>query len=350
MQREKHNSDENSERENVYLCKILLFTKDARKIAEQLKPLSENSVSTNCLDTIGMYPLVEHVQTPLGTLSMSIWIINTEEQFAQFRMGYYSGASQSIILCNNQEELDNFEQLYLMSPTGVPTTILSKTVNDNETPIDQENFLLTSEAVLENQGRVINYRNIPDIQSIRSIFRDIGNKISDDIASGEYHTFTPELVTPSNIYRFYNKKSFDKVQQLVGNLGYELNERGIVTITKTEFSFEVDFYRNQVTAFISKCLLCENKCKHYRKLCVIEEDQGYSNKIHFDNLRALAILYSIHDGDFEKLHGGTEKENIDFQLQRLRKHFQGNCNFEQEERKFQKQLLKVSKKRKKQSN
>ena len=350
MQREQCNLNGNSEAENVYLCKILLFTKDAREVAEKLKPLSENSVSTNCLNTIGMYPLVEHIQTPLGTLAMSIWIINTEERFSQFRMGYYSGASQSIVLCSDQEELDNFERLYLMTPTGVPTTVLAKINNDNEIPLDKENFLLANESLFENQGRIINYRNIADLQSIRTIFKDIGNKISEDIASGQYHTFTPDLVSPSNIYRFYNKESFDKVQQLVGNLGYELNERGIVSISKSEFSFEVDFYRNQVTAYISSCLHCEKKCKHYRKLCVIEEDQGYSNKIHFDNLRALAILYSIHDGDFEKLQGKSEKEDIDFQLQRLKNHYLVNCKFEQEERKFQKQSLKISQLKRKKSN
>ncbi len=350
MQREQCNINGNSEIENVYLCKILLFTEDARKLAEKLRPISGNSVSTNCLDTIGMYPLVEHIETSLGTLAMSIWIINTEEKFSQFRMGYFSGASQSIVLCNDQEELNNFEKLYLMTPTGVPTTVLSKNANDNELPLDQENILLANEPLFENQGRMINYRKISDLQSIRTVFKDIGNKISEDIASGHYHIFTPDLVSPSNIYRFYNKESFNKVQELVGKLGYELNEKGIVSISQTEFSFEVDFYRNQVAAFISNCLHCEKKCKHYRKLCVIEEDQGYSNKIHFDNLRALAILYAIHDGDFEKLHGKNEKENISFQLQRLRNHYQVNCEFEQKEREFQEQSLKILRKKRKKSN
>ena len=334
--REPNNRRINAEGDNVYLSKILLFTRDARKIAEELKPLSENSVSTNCLNTIGMYPLIEHIETPMGTLSMSIWIISTLDRFSQFRMGYYSGASHSIILCNDQEEFDNFESLYNMTPSGVPITILKKT--EIEVEFDQENLLVTNESLFENQGRTTNYRFISDLDSIRQIFKDIGRRISEDIASGQYHTFTPQLVNPKNIFRFFDKKSFEKVQELVGNLGYELDEQGVVRITKDKFTFDIDFYRNQVTANISKCLLCEKRCKHYRKLCVIQEDQGYSNHIHFDNLRALAILYSIHDGDFVKLVGKNAKEDIDFQLQRLQQMYMINCEFEQEEKKFQEQL------------
>ena len=339
--REQDSGNRPSEGENVYLSKILLFTRDANSLAEELRPLSENSVNTNCLNTIGMYPLIEHITTPLGTLSVSIWIISSLDRFAQFRMGYYSGASHSIIHCNNEEEFDDFVTLYNMTPAGVPTTILKRTRENDIEEIDQENFLLSNESLFENQGRVINYRCFSDIKSIRSIFRDIGIQISEDIASGAYHTFTPQITNPANIFKFYNRKSFDKVQKLVGSLGYELSEEGIVSISRDEFTFDIDFYRNQVTANVSNCLHCNKKCKHYRKLCVIEEDQGYSNHIHFDNLRALAILYSIHDGDFIKLLGKNSKEDIQFQLNRLKTMYKLNCEFEQEEEKYQKQIKKT---------
>jgi len=89
-----------------------------------------------------------------------------------------------------------------------------------------------------------------------------------------------------------------------------------------------------VKAFISSCLDCEKGCKHYRKLCVIEEDQGFSNFIHFDNLRALAILYSIHDGNFANLTGARKREDIDYQLKKLRSLYEVNCDFHKDEQSF----------------
>ena len=82
-------------------------------------------------------------------------------------------------------------------------------------------------------------------------------------------------------------------------------------------------------------MYCEKQCKHFRRLCVIEEDQGYSNFIHFDNLRALAILYSIHDNEFNSLIGNHRREDIQFQLDKIKSLFEINCTFEQEERDFQ---------------
>ena len=322
--------------ENIYLSKILLFTKDSHRIAEQLKDYSESTVSTNCINTIGMYPLISRIETPLGILCMSIWIISDDQRFEQFRMAYYSGSSHSIILKTKEEDNESLSELFVITPQGVPTTIL--TINDNEN-ID------LSENLNQDNRRTIYYKSIEDLSLLANVFNDVGHKIADDIASGEYQTFAPQLVKPSKIFKLYNKKSFEKVQDLVGKLGYTLQDTGVVTLTKDIFTFDIDFYRNQVKAKITNCLTCEKHCKHYRKLCVVEEDQGFSNFVHFDNLRALAILYSIHDGNFSTLAGARPRENMKYQLEKLKTLYEVNCPHYKEDLEFRKQSS--SKKRKK---
>jgi len=333
--------EENSPDENIYLSKILLFTPQAQDLAEKMKPYSESTVSTNCLNTIGMYPLISRMDTPLGKLCMSIWIISTHERFSQFRMAYYSGASHSIILCKNKEEMNSIRDLYLATPSGVPVTIL--TIGKKGTNITES---LPDDFPVEEINRSIFIKNISSIDKLTSVFNDVGLKISQDILSGEYQTFSPQLIKDSNIYKLYNKRSFEKVQDLIGRLGYTLDTDGLVTITKNDFVFEIDFYRNQVKANIAECMSCDKRCKHYRKLCVVEEDQGYSNFVHFDNLRALAILYSIHEGDFTQLSGEKPREDIQNQLYRLQSLYEVNCHNLKDESTFQ-SLKKKSKKRKK---
>jgi hypothetical protein len=333
----------NSSDENIYLSKVLLFTQDAIALAENLKDYSESTVSTNCLNTIGMYPLIYRLETPLGKLCMSIWIINDSPRFNQFRMAYYSGSSHSIILCKNQEDYDNITRLYSLIPQGVPTTILSLGNNI----VISENQLPDSIPSEEHRSPIL-FNSINKLESISNVFNDIGMKIAQDILSGEYQTFSPQLIKPSNIFKLYNKKSFDKAHSIVQRLGYNLQENGIVTIIKDGFTFDIDFYRNQVKAYITSCLNCEKGCKHYRKLCVIEEDQGFSNFIHFDNLRALAILYSIHDGNFVTLTGVRKREDIEYQLKKLRSLYEVNCEFHKDEQVFLEQQSQTKKKTKRQ--
>jgi len=340
-------SDETEDSENVYLSKILLFTNDTENVIKKLKNLSNATVTANCINTIGMYPLISRIDTPLGKLNMSIWVISLEERFSQFRLSYYSGASHSIILCNNQQEFDNSSDIYSITPSGVPTTFVRQTtVEDPEANENQCLHFVTEEnESVENQRQVF-YRTINDITDLSGVFNDIGLKIADDIVSGEFSTFTPQLVKQRNVFKLFNRKSFEKVRSLIGKLGYDLLDNGQVIIPKDIFTFEIDFYRNQVKATMNKCLTCEKACKHYRRLCVIEEDQGYSNFIHFDNLRALAILYSIHDNEFNSLEGNHKREDIAYQLRKIQTLYEVNCTFEQEEKQFQKILTQKKSKKK----
>ncbi len=331
---------DNPTNDNVYLSKILLLTKDAQLLAEKMKDYSESTVSTNCLNTIGMYPLISRADTTLGKLCMSIWIISSAERFSQFRMAYYSGSSHTIILVKRADNLEHINFLYQLAPRGVPVTILTVS---NSTKNFTEKRLQIDDA---EENRLINYKKIKSIDELNLIFNEIGQKISQDILSGEYQTFSPQLIKPSNVFKLYNKKSFEKVQELINRLGYQLNDNGIVIVEKNNFTFEIDFYRNQVKACITNCISCDQKCKHYRKLCVVEQDQGYSNQIHFDNLRALAILYSIYDGNFTTLAGEKPREDIQYQLHRLNNLWEVNCPDNRDELNFQEKQQKLINKRK----
>ncbi|NHJ47305.1 MAG: hypothetical protein FK733_05900 [Asgard group archaeon] len=326
--------------ETIFLSKILLFTNNTHELAERLRDYSESTVNTNCLNTIGMYPLISRISTDMGTLCMSIWIISAESRFDQFRMAYYSGSSHSIILNINSDEQSDLSDLYNLTPQGVPTTVLS-IANDDSNDSNVSNSFNT-----ENDERLILLRSISRIDEINSVFEEIGQKIIQDLISGEYQTFTPQMVKPSNVYKLFNKRSFEKVETIVNQLGYNLSEEGVVMIPKDFYTYEIDFYRNQVKANITSCLFCEKRCKHYRKLCVIEDDQGFSNTVNFDNLRALAILYSIHDGEFISLTGEKDREDITHQLTRLKEIFEVNCPTYKDEQEF----LKQQKKRKKKKN
>ncbi|NHK29755.1 MAG: hypothetical protein FK730_00285 [Asgard group archaeon] len=338
--RRRDNSDQDSSNETIYLSKILLFTEDAHSLAEQLRDLSESTVNTNCLNTIGMYPLISRITTDLGTLCMSIWIISMDNRFDQFRMAYYSGSSHSIILHNNRD-ISSISNLFNITPQGIPTTFLS--ISNNET--NDNEITLPDDIVAENDQRNIAIRTLNNLDDITSIFEEIGQRITQELISGEYQTFTPQMVKPSNIFKLYNKRSFEKVQDIIKSLGYELNEDGVVILHKDKYTFEIDFYRNQVKANITDCLTCEKQCKHYRKLCIVEEDQGFSNSLHFDNLRALAILYSIHDGEFVDLNGGKTSEDVQNQLRRLKEIYEVNCPYYLEEQQFLEQK-KTNRKRK----
>ncbi|NHJ38542.1 MAG: hypothetical protein FK731_00815 [Asgard group archaeon] len=332
--RRRDDSDQDSQNETIYLSKVLLFTENAHSLAEQLRDLSESTVNTNCLNTIGMYPLISRITTDLGTLCMSIWIISLDSRFEQFRMAYYSGSSHSIILHNSNDDC-SLTDLINITPRGIPTTFLTISSNSNEEQI--VDLTLPNGFITDNDQRSISIRTINDINEITTIFEEIGQLIAQELISGEYQTFTPQMVKPSNIYKLYNKRSFEKVQEIINRLGYELNNEGIVILPKNLFTFEIDFYRNQVKANISNCLTCKKQCKHYRKLCVVEEDQGFSNSLHFDNLRALAILYAIHDNEFVSLAGGKASEDIFQQLRRLREIYEVNCPFCIEEQQFRAQ-------------
>ncbi|NHJ84775.1 MAG: hypothetical protein FK734_04890 [Asgard group archaeon] len=323
--------------DNIYLSKILLFTPNALDVAEKLQEFNDTTVNTNCLNTIGMYPLISRIETSLGQLCMSIWIINPNDRFEQFRMAYYSGASHCIILTEKKSDLAQIVNLYRITPKGVPLTIITK--NKPLSQVDTQ-YIINDD---QNQTN-ISLKSYKDILSITAIFEDIGRKIARDILAGEYQTFSPQLVKPSNIFKLINKKSYDKANELVSRLGYELEPDGIINVHKDEFTFEIDFYRNQVKAKMTNCISCDKRCKHYRKLCVLEENQGYSNSIHFDNLRALAILYSIHDGDFELIPGSKPREDIRNQLKKLKDLYEVNCSYEKEEEEFQR-LYNSNKKR-----
>jgi hypothetical protein len=286
-----------------------------------------------------MYPLISKITTDLGTLCMSIWIISTDDRFDQFRMAYYSGSSHTILFCNEEEELASISDLYNLAPQGVPITILT---NNSESECDTDII----DSICENQERPILFKSISCLDDINTVFESIGHKIINDLLSGEYQTFTPQMVKPSNVYKLYNKKSFEKVEKLVNQLGYKLNNQGLVEISRGFYTFEIDFYRNQVKANVTCCLRCEKRCKHYRKLCVVEEDQGFSNTVHFDNLRALAVLYAIHEDEFVSLIGDKEKENITEQLLRLKEIYEINCSYYKEEQAFLKKQIKKKRKRK----
>ena len=128
-----------------------------------------------------------------------------------------------------------------------------------------------------------------------------------------------------------------------------MNDDGKVIVSKPVFTYEIDFLRNSITANITRCTTCEKHCKHYRKLCVVEDIQGYSNSGYIDNLRALAILYSIHDGNFTSLQGVKPQEDVEYQLNRLKSLYETNCNFVREEKEFQKMIKSKSKKKRRNS-
>lgn len=331
---------EDGNNENFYLTKVLLFASDALQIAEELKSLSNLNVSTNCLNTIGMYPLIERVETPIGTVCISIWIINTNERFDPFRLGYYSGASHTILLYRNQEDLNNFSQLHSYAPSGVPTTILTLANSENDIQIDEQGIILDQNSFNALNRDLLFFRNISQISDLRIILNDLGQRIIEDIVAGEYRTFTPQIVKPSQYQEFYNNESMIKTKELVERLGYIFGENGKVNVMKDDFTFQIDFYRNQVTASISACENCEERCKHYRKLCVVEKAQGYSNAVQYDNLRGLAILYSLYDGNFFSLTGDRKKEDIEFQLNRLKTLYNANCRYMKEEQTYQESLKK----------
>ena len=158
--RENDSVNGNLVNENIYLSKILLFTKNAHQIAEQLKDYSESTVSTNCINTIGMYPLISRIETPLGILCMSIWIISDDHRFEQFRMAYYSGSSHSIILKTNDEDNENLSELFVITPQGVPTTILTTDGVDCET-VEQ-----TSNISNHTSRRRVYYKSIRDLTQL----------------------------------------------------------------------------------------------------------------------------------------------------------------------------------------
>lgn len=337
------NIGNHSDSDNIYLSKILIFTSDAHSVADHLSAYSESSINLNCLNTIGMYPFISRIETSLGILCLSNWIINPSQQFSQFRLPYYSGASHVIVLCNDQLEQENVNDLLALIPNGVPITLVTigeKIIENDSLPQFIQEYLS------EESTTKIRFQEIDTINNLSEVFHNIGQLIADSILSGEYETYIPDRTKTSKIRKLYLKRSFSKIQELVGNLGYTLEESGKVTVLQKKFTYEVDFYRNSVTANITKCQNCTESCKHYRKLCVVEDKQGYSNFGQFDNLRALAILYSIYNNSFTTLQGEKPHENVKYQLNRLDSLYQTNCKIVREEKQFEKLQNRQKKKKK----
>jgi len=314
---------------NIYLSKLLLFSDDIKTLAQQLRNWSESAININCLNTIGMYPVISKVQTRLGTLCMSIWLINNEARFDLFRAAYFSGVCHSIIVTKNPSDIELVRGLASIAPKGIPITFVAMNQEQN---FNREVVNRTINNLnVSDQSRNIFYKKINSLEEISSVFEIIGQKIAQDIISGEYHTFISNSNKPANIYKIFNKNTFEKVKNLVMKIGYELLPDGIVLVHDKKFTFEVDFYRNQVKANITQCLNCPKPCKHYRKLCVVEEKKGYSNYLQFDNLQALAVLYALHDGSFYSLKGGKTNEDIAYQLERLWSLYEVNCPYLKDE-------------------
>jgi len=310
---------------NIYLSKVLLFSDDIQTIALKLKDSSESAININCLNTIGMYPIIAKVETPLGTLCMSVWLISNEARFELFRTAYYSGVCHSIIITRNHSDLELVSSLVTLAPKDIPITFVS--LGEGEV-FDRE--LVDRAISLVNPPEMpqsLFFNQINSLEDISTVFNAIGQKIARDIRSGEFHTFVSDTSKPVNVYKLYNKSVFEKIRDLIGKIGYELLPEGIVIVHDKKFTYEVDFYRNQVKANISQCIHCPKPCKYYRKLCVLEEKRGYSNYLHFDNLQALAVLYALHDGSFYQLKGERPTEDIAFQLNRLWSLYETHCPF-----------------------
>jgi hypothetical protein len=310
---------------NVYLSKVLLFSNGSSQVAQELRSLTETNVSSNCINTIGMFPVISRCRTSLGEICLSVWIISNAERFANFRTGYFSGASHSIILIQEDEDISNIHELLRISPQGLPVTLLKVEKNCDEDNLEELPVIYPDNFSNNEQHRTIVLQKINDLNKIDKVFSAIGLKITNDIISGEYETYSPQLNQTYNIHKLYNKRSFDKASELVSRLGYILNKDGTVEITKGEFTFTIDFYRNSVKCTMTNCLHCSRKCVHSRKLCIVEKEKGFANFGSIDNLRSLAILYAIHDGNFTRLMGDNPREDVQYQLERLKQLYLKNC-------------------------
>ncbi|MBD3189269.1 MAG: hypothetical protein GF308_01420 [Candidatus Heimdallarchaeota archaeon] len=322
---EVENSIDDSLRDNpVYLSKILLFANNLDEITERLRDFTNSTIQSSCLNTIGMFPLIMRIPTNLGTLCLSIWVINLHPRFNCFHEGYFTGASHAIIfqneIANDQRLINILEKI----PTSIPTTIVNEQTGEEE-EIDHEEFLLPEN--FDEEQRIIIHRCFNDTTSLKEVFIEISHRLSEAMLSGNYQTYLPQCIKPQISHKTFKEEHYKELQKIVNKLGYKLDEDGVVRIPIDEFILAVDFYHNNITAIISECLHCDKKCQHSKKLCVVEEEKGYSNVCNPHYLRALAILYSIHEGKFLAMPGDKRREDINYQLKSLKKLFEANCYY-----------------------
>lgn len=327
---EVENSIDESLRDSpVYLSKVLLFADNLDEITERLRAFTNSTIQSSCLNTIGMFPLIMRIPTNLGTLCLSIWVINLHPRFTCFHEGYFTGASHAIIFqkdeANNQRLADILEKI----PISIPTTIVNESTETRE--IDHEDFLLPEN--FDEEQRIIIYRHFNDNTSLREVFIEISHRLSEAMLSGNYQTYLPQCIKPQISQKTFKEEHYKQLQKIVNKLGYHLDDDGVVRIPLEEFTLAVDFYHNNITAIMTECLHCDKKCQHSKKLCVIEEEKGYSNVCNPYYLRALAILYSIHEGAFLSMPGNKRREDISYQLKSLKTLFEANCYYHKTENK-----------------
>jgi hypothetical protein len=268
-----------------------------------------------------MFPLIYHIRDFDEELYLSVWIINMLERFRPFRLSYFGGASHIVLLTNDLENEFLEDNLISSIPQAIPISQFRKTKQKFEKNVSkfERNIQVNDE---EKQISVYHFNSL---KQLPRLFNEIGRQILQTIINGSYTTFSPSEWQYASKKAFIDSEKFQRLTEIIEHLGCEINEEGIVRIEQNPFVFFVDFYKNEIKASMSKCEKCSSSCKQIKKLCVIEDEEGFATIPDFNCLKALGAVYAIKSKSFLELKGKKVSEDITYQLNSLKRSFLFNC-------------------------
>ncbi len=269
----------------------------------------------NLLQLIGVDPIVFRTESSRGEVDLQIWVTTvTGTPLNRVILPFYFvGARKYLFMCSSKNAHNFLKETLEITQEKLNAiyeiVILTPKIEDNK----EYSRMKTKFQKVFRDKHLDNYSfhqwaNPTDISTL------LTNLVEDIVVN-------MPRVTPHIPIGFDLKT----VEDIAKKQGFEINQKHEVLFTHEDIVFRVNLKNNDIHAEISDCPNCENKCKAIKKLCIEVADKGYATLKGLGDLRILSILFAIKDGSIMRIKGGKPQEDIEQQINLLRKTFEKNC-------------------------
>ncbi|NHJ46252.1 MAG: hypothetical protein FK733_00555 [Asgard group archaeon] len=306
-----------------FLAKVVLTLEPSikkDKFHEEMRQITAHH-RRNFMRMIGVDPVVFRSESSRGEVDLQIWITTiTGSMFNQLVLPFYFiGARKYLFMCETEysvnfvkeildlteEKINALNEFLILSPKNSNAKEYSKFKKRFQKLFDDKN--------LENYS----FHQWKTKEELSDVFKDIVEDVVVNIPTETYH-----------IPVGFDLKTVEKIAK---KQGFEINENHEIVKAIDDIIFRVDLQKNLVFAEMSDCKDCTEKCKAERKLCIEIAEKGFASVKGLGDIRMLSVLAAIDDKSILTLKGSKPQEDMQAQLDLLRKTFDKNCKKKKKE-------------------
>lgn len=300
-----------------FVAKVILVLEPSLKkdyFHQILREVSAHNKS-NLLELLGVDPVIFRTNTTEGSVDLQVWITTlTGDALNRMIMPFYFiGARKYIFICHTKnsakfvksmfelvdEQINALNEVLILAPKK------GKSVRLNVMKSELEKFFQ------ERNLRNYHFKQWDNNNELISFF----NGIAEDLVSNR----------PEHAGYMPIGFNIDTVENIIQKQGYEINHNHEVLIAKREIIFRVNLEKNIVFAEMSGCKDCEYGCTVTKKLCIEIGNKGFSTLQGLGDLRILSVIFAIEDESIFDIKGRKPEEDIENQLNELRRNYKRNC-------------------------